>query len=166
MRALIVAGMVAVLPGAVCGQADLQLPLSQGIYRIEGKCLELKDSISDLLAQCDEHFGIDANDPALPNFIVFTREGKGWMFWSKRAKKVSTDGKHAEYTIKYFTDVTLGSTYDFGGECILDLGEKIRIECRALRGRKLARSVIFESHGTFVFSRTQGSPQANPPPAQ
>ena len=158
--------MVLAFPAAVPAQADLRVPLSQGMYRIEGKCLELKDSISDMLEQCEDHFGIDATDPKLPNFIVFTREGKGWMFWSMRAKKVSADGKHAEYSLKYFTDVTLGSTYDYKGECILDLAEKIRIECRARRDRKVVRSVKFESQGTFVFSRSQESSGENPPPAQ
>jgi len=166
LRVSIIVGVMSVFPATAIAQAELRVPLAAGMYRLEGKCLELKDSISDMLGQCEDHFGIDATDPKLPNFIVFTRPGKGWMFWSMRAKKISADGKRAEYSLKYFTDVTLGSTYDFDGECILDMGDKIRIECRARRGRKIIRSAIFESQGTFVFSRAGESAGENSPTAQ
>jgi len=156
MSSLRVAVLILAMPMLVLAQAELKYPLAQGTYRFEGKCLEFRDSISDQLNYCDNRLGIDMSDPKHPNFLFLTKDGKAWVFWTERVRKVADDGRHAEFRIKNFTDLGVGSSYDFAGECLLDFSELVHLECRVRMGRKVVRTAIFESHGTFLYSRDPG----------
>lgn len=155
------------LPGISLAQAELQFPLPQGVFRFEGRCIEFRDSIADLLRLCKGSLGIVTQDQAAPSFLFLTTDGKAWEFQSKGKKKISKDGNHAEYHLRHFTDLMLGQAHDFGGECVVDLdGSRLRIECRARMGRKVVRTAIFESDGTFSFARDTGIAPAVEPKSQ
>ena len=139
---------------ATQAQADLRYPLTAGVYRFDGRCVEFRDSISDHLAFCSNSLGIITATPELPEFYFMTADGKAWVFPTKKLKKVANDGRHAEFTIVNFMELATGTVYKFSGDCTLDLDQSnLRVACQARVGKKIVRNAVFESAGTFVFSR-------------
>lgn len=144
------------LSGAAFAQADLRYPLAAGVYRFAGHCVEFSDSISDHLDFCSNTLGLSTAKPELPQFYFMTADGGAWVFPTKKVKKVGNDGRHVEFTIANFTELERGTTYKFDGDCTLDFDQsKLRVECHARMGRKVVRTAVFESAGTFEFSREQ-----------
>jgi len=152
------------MSSASFAQADLHFPLPEGLYRFDGRCVEFRDAISDEIQRCGDKLGIVVEKPELPEFYFMTTDGKAWMFPASKLKKAARDGRHAEFAIANFTDLSVGSVNEFDGDCVLDLGQgKLRVECHARRGRKVVRTAIFESVGTFVFSRDKPAQPADAP---
>jgi hypothetical protein len=97
--------MYLALSATVYSQADLRHPLAPGTYRFAGKCIEFRDSVSDMIQYCGNQLTIVARREGMPAFLFITTDGKAWMFPAERLKKASDYGSSALFTISSITDL-------------------------------------------------------------
>jgi hypothetical protein len=145
------------IAASVMAAPSPQLALSEGHYRLNGKCVSMKSLGSDETSKCQgQNFvGIVATDPTLPGFL-FPRQDGQWLFQAGAPASYSNDGKTATYRISSVADTSEGRMFDLPGECVLNAEGSPTLTCAVrLNSGKSFKEATFEGDANWSFSRVE-----------
>ena len=106
---------------AIAASESERLPLSKGMYRMAGSCTKMNHLSFEETSNCANRFGINATDPALPQFIFSTNGGGAWIFVTSEPAILTEGGNVATYPVSSVLDLTIKAAFNYKGECVLDM---------------------------------------------
>jgi hypothetical protein len=144
--------------GASTASAEERLPLSKGMYRLQGVCTRMNHWSSNETGVCANRLGIDATDPALPQFIFPRTNGGGWIFVTSKPAVLTQGGNLATYQVSSILDMTVKRGFAYEGECVLDMNSpNTSLTCTLWKDEErqhVSWDAQFTS-GIWEFSRAQ-----------
>ena len=127
------------------------LSLAQGTYRLEGRCIAMKDGTKDETAQCLGRSVIVAKDPARPTF-VFVRTDGIWAFVSAGDPVYSNGAKTATFPVSRLLVSAEKGLY-LPGECVLNADSHPTLRCTIWLKDGKEVAATFDGDGAWSFSR-------------
>jgi hypothetical protein len=150
--------LVAQCFGTSTASAEERLPLSKGMYRLQGVCTRMNHWLSNETGVCANRLGIDATDPALPQFIFPRTNGGGWIFVTSKPAVLTQGGNLATYQVSSILDMTVKRGFAYEGECVLDMNSpNTSLTCTLWKDEErqhVSWDAQFTS-GIWEFSRAQ-----------
>lgn len=152
MRSGILAIVGALSLASVLAHAQDEKALSNGSYRLQGKC-ESSFYLGAMTApQCQSYMGISVEAPNSPMFIFPLANG-AWFFVTNGRIDDSKD--QTTYRVSKLYDESLKAEFAYPeGECTVSPGPKV--SCRVWKDgerKVLARELSFSGSGEWAFSK-------------